>query len=271
VTAGRAQPTRLLDPLRLEATSAGIFTDFDGTISNIVPLPGDARPLPGAVEVLHRLARVYARVAVVSGRPASFLAAQLDLAVHRSGLLAVGMYGMEQTDGTGAVVVRPGLEEWRDKVEEAADRFAAGSPAAVLVERKGLGVTFHWRNAPAAAQASGQLAERLAAELGLELRRGRMAVELTAAGGWDKGVAVATLCKGLRSALFAGDDSGDMLAFEALDRLAKSSGLHAVKVAVENLEAPSALAKAADLRVNEPAGVLSLLRFLAGELPRGWT
>jgi trehalose 6-phosphate phosphatase len=268
VKAGGAPPAGLLDPLRLEPEKTGVFTDFDGTVSDIVPVPGDARPLPGVVDVLHHLAGRYARVAVVSGRPASFLAAQLDLAGRRSGLLAVGMYGMEETDGSGPVSVRPGLEEWRSKVAEAADRFAAGSPPAVSVERKGLGVTFHWRNAPAAAGASAALAERLAAQLGLELRRGRMAVELTAPGGWDKGVAVTTLCGGLSNAFFAGDDSGDLLAFEALDRLAESSGLYAVKVAVENGEASTALAQAADLRVSEPAAVLSLLSFLAVELPR---
>jgi trehalose 6-phosphate phosphatase len=253
----------LLDPLRLDPAGAGIFTDFDGTISDIVARPGDARPLAGATGILHRLAGTYARVAVVSGRPASFLAAQLDLAGHRSGLLAVGLYGMEETDGEGTVIVRPGLEQWRAKVEDAAARFEAASPAGVSVERKGLGVTFHWRNAPAAGAGSAELAARLAAELGLELRSGRMAVELTAPGGWDKGVAITALCDGLRSALFAGDDSGDLLAFEALDRLADTRGLHAVKVAVENREAPGALAEAADLRVGEPEGVVALLRILA--------
>jgi trehalose-6-phosphatase len=94
-----------------------------------------------------------------------------------------------------------------------------------------------------------------------------MAVELTAPGGWDKGVAVTALCEGLGRALFAGDDSGDLLAFEALDRLARSRGLGAVKVAVANREAPTALAQAADLLVSGPAGVLLLLSFLAGDDP----
>ena len=47
--------------------------DFDGTLSPIVADPADARPLTGAPELLAELARSFAVVAVVSGRPAAFL------------------------------------------------------------------------------------------------------------------------------------------------------------------------------------------------------
>ena len=50
-----------------------LFTDFDGTLAPIVTDPATARPAPGAIEALARLAGRYRRVAVVSGRPLEFL------------------------------------------------------------------------------------------------------------------------------------------------------------------------------------------------------
>ena len=66
-----------LDILRRELPTAGVFVDFDGTLSPIVPSAADARPLPGVGEVLLDLTRLAGRLAVVSGRPVSYLAEHL--------------------------------------------------------------------------------------------------------------------------------------------------------------------------------------------------
>ena len=62
-----------LEPLLAPGARAGIFSDFDGTLAEIVPEPADARPLPGAKELLGKLARALEVVAVVSGRSAGQL------------------------------------------------------------------------------------------------------------------------------------------------------------------------------------------------------
>src|SRR3712207_3873277 len=54
----------------LEVERAGIFLDFDGTVSEIVPVASEARPVPGAPEVLEELAGALSLVALVSGRSA---------------------------------------------------------------------------------------------------------------------------------------------------------------------------------------------------------
>ena len=61
-----------LDRLRARAAEAALCLDFDGTLAPIVDDPADAEALPGTVELLGRLARRFAAVAVVSGRPARF-------------------------------------------------------------------------------------------------------------------------------------------------------------------------------------------------------
>ncbi len=58
-----------LEALRRSPATAGLFVDFDGTLSPIVASAQDARPLPGAVDVLADLSARLGRVAVVSGRP----------------------------------------------------------------------------------------------------------------------------------------------------------------------------------------------------------
>jgi trehalose 6-phosphate phosphatase len=57
-----------------QARTAAVCLDFDGTLAPIVDDPNKARPLPGAVELLECLAARFAAVALISGRPADYLA-----------------------------------------------------------------------------------------------------------------------------------------------------------------------------------------------------
>ena len=60
--------------LAARADQVALCLDFDGTISPIVDDPEAARPLAGVVELLGPLADRFAAVALVSGRPADYLA-----------------------------------------------------------------------------------------------------------------------------------------------------------------------------------------------------
>lgn len=64
------QAARLVE----RAQKVALCLDFDGTLSPIVEDPQAARPLPGIVELLGPLAERFAAVALVSGRPAAYLA-----------------------------------------------------------------------------------------------------------------------------------------------------------------------------------------------------
>jgi trehalose 6-phosphate phosphatase len=56
------------------AGEVALCLDFDGTLSPIVDDPQAARPLHGIVELLEPLANRFAAVALISGRPAAYLA-----------------------------------------------------------------------------------------------------------------------------------------------------------------------------------------------------
>jgi len=230
----------------------------------VVPDPAAARPLPAAAEVLAALARRFGRVAVVSGRPAAFLAEHLGLGAGRapSALRVVGLYGLELVSGGGQVVVTPEAEAWRPVVARAAAAAEASAPAGARVERKGLSVTLHWREVPEAEEWASRTVGTLAAELGLAAHPARMSVELRPPLAVDKGTVVAGLAEGFAIVAYLGDDVGDLPAFEALDDLA-ASGVSTAKVGVTSPEAPPDLLAVSDVILDGPEAALALLEELA--------
>lgn len=240
-----------------------VLTDFDGTLAPIVGDPEDAAPVPGVVEVLHALARRFRTVAVVSGRPASFLVPRLGIGDGRSGLRAVGSYGAEQVDADGTVHSRLASPEEHEAVELAAAALEAGAGPGVEVERKRWSVAVHWRAAPSLAPASEELAARTARRFGLAVHPARMAAELMVPGAPDKGSAVAALALGASAACFLGDDSGDLPAFAALEEMRQGGRARTVSVAVASDESPRGLVEAADLVLDGPAQAAAFLATLA--------
>jgi trehalose 6-phosphate phosphatase len=249
--------TELLAPFRADADGSGVFTDFDGTLAPIVDDPADARPLPGVVEALGRLAGAFGRVGVISGRPATFLRSHLG----GHGLFLSGLYGLEFVGDDGEVKAIDEAEEWRAVVERLVADADAG--AGLAVERKGLAVTVHYRSDRSQEAAARAWVEQQAEATGLVVHPARMSYELRPPLQRDKGTVLDEAAEGRRQVCFLGDDRGDLSAFDALDRLAEK-GVTVVRVGVESPEAPEELLARADVVVDGPEGSLSLLRALLG-------
>lgn len=268
--AGRAG----LAALTAEPESALVAVDFDGTLAPIVPDPERARPHPGAVPALARLAGRVRAVAVITGRPAATVVRLGGLAdaglAGLAGLTVLGAYGAERWDGaTGTLSTPPphaGVAAAREELPGLVGRL--GQPAGVHIEDKGGALAVHTRRAADPAGAFEALREPLAAlasRLGLALEPGRYVLELRPPG-MDKGAALTALVRetGARAVLYAGDDLGDLAAFEAVDAL-RGAGVAGLRVCSASTEVTE-LAKAADLTVDGPAGVAALLASLADSL-----
>jgi trehalose 6-phosphate phosphatase len=238
--------------LRRDPSATALFLDFDGTLAPIVTAAADARPLPGTADVLTALAEHYAVVAVVSGRPLSFLSAHLPPAIERHGL-----YGLEAVLD-GAPVAHPEAEAWRPVVDAVAADAAAGAPPGVDIEHKGLSLTLHFRRHPDLAGVTRGWATAAADRSGLELRAAKMSLELHPPVAVDKGTVVRDRSQGMATVAFVGDDVGDLPAFAALDDL-RAQGVATVKVVVRTSETAPALLGHADVSVDGPAGALDLL------------
>jgi trehalose 6-phosphate phosphatase len=205
----------------------------------------------GAREVLGDLAGRYRLVAVVTGRRSEEAAALVGVPHLRY----LGLYGMEED-----------APELVTALVSTAESAAAVVPEA-WVEDKGVSLAVHYRQAPDSSDARARLLVALqpvATRGGLELIEGKMVLELVPPGRPMKGGAVERLRgqHALDGVLYAGDDHADLDAFATLDRLA-GEGVHTVKVAVRGPETPPALEEAADLVVEEPSGLIALLRQLA--------
>ncbi|MDN4174632.1 trehalose-phosphatase [Nocardioides sp. SOB77] len=257
------------------ADRAVVGLDFDGTLSPIVDDPTQAHIHPDAPEVLVDLAEVVAAVAVVTGRPAR---QALDLggleevgnAIGDAGkeLYLFGQYGNERWSSTRRRIVSPRPPHGLATFLRDLPRALRGAGAAdAWVEHKGLAHAVHTRRLPDPEGAFERLLpvlRDLAGRNGLVLEPGRNVIEVRAPG-MDKGKAVDALVAevGAGAFLFAGDDLGDLEAFDAVAALGKD-GLPTLLVCSASDEV-SALVERADVVVHGPEGVLELLRRLAAD------
>ncbi|HZO62420.1 MAG TPA: trehalose-phosphatase, partial [Gaiellaceae bacterium] len=224
-------------------TSAALL-DVDGTLAPIVDRPEDAGVPEETRSLLRDLAGRYALVACVSGRTE----ADARRVVGVEELVYVGEHG---------VGFDPHADEWQEEL----DRLVGESDWEPEPERKGFSAAFHYRTADdqAGAIAALRTVERRAVELGLRPRWGRKVLEVLAPVAANKGTAVRTLLgeRGIRRALYAGDDATDLEAFRGLDGLDL-----AVRVAVVSDEGPNELGEAADVIVGGTQELTELLRSL---------
>lgn len=246
------RPEEAIEVLAAEPSRAGLFLDFDGTLAPIVEDPARARMPPEVRPVLADLTGALGLVAVVSGRPAAFLAEH----VRVPGVALLGLYGMERWRD-GHVDADPAAASWRARVQEARTRMqdALRGADGVWVEDKGLTVAVHWRNAPDREAAEDEvelLVAALASETGLCIEPGKLVLELRPPVAWDKAraVEVAAAERGLAALVFVGDDLGDVPAFVATRAL----GGMAVAVGGDR-ETPVELLAVADAVLPGPAAV----------------
>lgn len=254
------------------AAETVVGLDFDGTLSPIVDDPALAHIHPDAGPVLVDLAAQVRAVAVITGRPARQALAlggldEVGNAVGDSGkdLYVLGQYGNERWTSTDRRVIGPrppsGLATFERELTRTLRRLDADE---AYVEDKGLAVAVHTRRLADPDAAFERLLPELrdlAASHDLVVEPGRSVIEVRSPG-MHKGVAVRGLVEELdaRGFLFAGDDLGDLEAFEAVEAL-RADGL-ATLLVCSSSEEESALVERADVVVAGPDGVLDLLRQL---------
>jgi trehalose 6-phosphate phosphatase len=217
-----------LEALAAAPATSALVLDFDGVLAPIVEDP-EASAMPAeTTESLTRLVACLGLVAVISGRPASFL---IDR-VRAPGVALLGSYGMERVSD-GRLHLDPAVQGWLGAVAAAGRSLAAelqGAPG-IRIEAKPASVAVHWRQAPdrvAAASLVRAAAGRAAAQTGLRQTPGKLVEELQPPVDIDKGSAVAALLTAARpqAVAYAGDDLGDLPAL----RVVREAGGYALVV-----------------------------------------
>ena len=243
--------------------------DFDGTLAPIVDDPANAHVHPDSLTALERLGDRLGGVAIVTGRPVEKVL-ELGSFRGRHGLarLAVrGQYGAERWSAVDDVVTTPDAPEViAQLVADLPAWLAERGLDGARLEDKTLAVGVHTRGgAPDLFErVRGPLTE-LAHGLGLTVEPGRQVIELRAVA-TDKGVALRDLVDRLGSevVVYAGDDLGDVPAYDAVDAL-EAEGITGFRVCSSSPEQDALLARA-DVVLDGPDGVAAWLTELADAL-----
>lgn len=225
-----------------------LVSDFDGTLSEIVPSPDEARPVDGAVAVLETLARTLLKVAILSSRSTK----QLRLLLPVAGVELMGDYGL-----------RGLAEQDAEKLREfnaLASRAISTWPGVHLESKPG-STSVHYRAAPVARASLAETLVPLAEQMGLLAAFGRAVLEVRPRVA-DKSTSAARLVREVQpqGVIYLGDDENDRAVFELLTRLP----VQHFSVGVASGEVRRELFTACDLIVDAPAEAVELLSQLAG-------
>jgi trehalose 6-phosphate phosphatase len=268
-TGGILRPVEALQPLLADPARSAVLCDIDGVLAPIVRRADEARVSQRVSLLLGRLARRFGLVACISGRSA----ADARRLVGVGGIAYAGSHGAELLEPGAA---RPRTDEAFKRWEGRVKSFVSERDTPdlrrlrVRIEDKGPIAAFHWRGVPDEDAARERL-EQLAAEAGadgLAAHWGRKVLEVRPPVKFDKGQAVRSLVESAsaRAAMFAGDDTTDLDAFDALTELRQEGALEAaVLVGVRSDEGPPAIVERADLVVDGVDGFTQVLAVLAGQ------
>lgn len=249
-----------------------VCSDFDGVLSPIVRDPDAAWASEEAVTALARLGGHVGKIAVITGRPARKAVAlgRLDRREGLEDLSVLGVYGFERWDAVTGEYAEP-LPP--DSVGAAAAELpgilAALGFTDARVEDKRLSIGVHTRelsDPQAALAALEQPLKDLAARHDLRVEPGKFVLELRTPG-VGKGDAVRTLVieEEPKAVVFAGDDLGDIPAFEAVLDLRRAHRIEGLLICSGSTE-QDALVALCDVVVEGPLGVARLLEALADEI-----
>jgi len=262
----QAEITRVLQQHPL-----GLLFDIDGTLSPIAPTPDEARLYPGVAELLHE-AQKYAHVGIITGR-AVVDGTQL---VNVDGLTYIGTHGLEWCDShqTGQRRVElipeafPYVEPGK-AVLDVAERELADLPG-IIVERKSVGGTIHYRLTPNPEEARIRILAMLEApaqHAHMKIGEGKRAIEVLAPLTINKGQALRRFVEQfkLRGIIFAGDDRTDLDAVLAVKQL-RQEGFAAHAIVVQHPDTLPALLEHADTLVQEVEGMVQQLKEMVNQL-----
>jgi trehalose 6-phosphate phosphatase len=224
-----------------------LVTDFDGTLSEVVPDPAKSVALPEAVTALQRLAHLLRAVIVLSARTAEELVGLVPV----KGVRLIGDSGIGE----------PGTKERRalDQFNAEAAKLLADIPG-VWIEIKPASTTVHFRNAEMSGEEVLARLRPLLKATGMYGALGRKVIEIHSpfAG---KGSALTVLLEEITpgGVVCLGDSENDRPVFELVSELA----IPHLCVGVSSPEVPPDLFHRCDIVVDGPKEAAAFLTLIA--------
>ena len=248
----------------------GLVFDIDGTLSPISPTPETAYLYPGVADMLDSL-RQHAHVAIMTGRGLRDGARIVNV----DNVTYIGTHGLEWSDGlptTHEVRIVPEALRYVEPGKQLLDlvqQHLDGLPG-VIVQRKTVGGTLHYRGAAHPEQTREQLLALLTEptqRAGMRLGEGKMIVEVLSPLAINKGQAIRSYVQrfSLRGLVFAGDDRTDLDAILEAERL-REEGYATCSIVVKHSDTLLELLAHADVIVQGVEGMTQLMQEMVQEL-----
>jgi trehalose 6-phosphate phosphatase len=253
-------------PQKIRSEPWGLFTDIDGTISEMVEHPKTAITRPGCAVALDTLAHQLA-VVVVTGR--DIKSARRMVGIDNA--IYFGNHGIERWEN-GTLEVTPEARPYVSRLQWVAEALSQRLDIpGVVVEDKVVGLSVHYRLAEepdAARSAILSAVKAVDTKAWMEVREGKMVVELRLPVAIDKGTSVQSIVreKQLRGAIVLGDDTTDIDAFRAARRLQEGGDFTGVSIAVVGNETPVVVVNEATYTLPGTVAVEGFLVWLSREL-----
>ncbi len=241
----------VFEELKKFPDKSAVFLDFDGTLSEITPIPEEAILFSGMKQVLEKISKKFF-VAIVSGR---------NLEEVRN---LVGLHGIAYSGNHGAeffihenYFIDPAVEEKLPVLKEffrVLKRETVLKKKGVLLENKKLGFVVNYCLSPELRREIEEVLVSKCPDNGFRVFPGHNIFNIVLDTAVSKGTAVKTLIDYSQASkgFYAGDDLTDLDAFSALPK-----GF--LKIAVKNPETPKEVIKNADLVLNRVEGVKKFL------------
>jgi trehalose 6-phosphate phosphatase len=224
-----------------------LVTDFDGTLSDVVPDPAKSVALPEAITALQRLAHLLRAVIVLSARTAEELVGLVPV----RGVRLIGDSGIGE----------PGTKEKRalDRFNAEAAKLLAGIPG-VWIEIKPASTTVHFRNAELSGDEVLARLRPLLKATRLYGVLGRKVIEVHSPSA-GKGSALVALLEEVRpgGVVCLGDSENDRPVFELVSGLT----IPHLCVGVSSPEVPPDLFQRCDVVVEGPKEAAAFLTLIA--------
>lgn len=265
---GVETPPNLLDNFEraldgLDNESLALVTDFDGTLSEFVPVLDNAVIHPDALSPIGRLAARLRLTAVMSGRAAQ----DVEQRVGIDGVVYVGNHGAEQIEG-GVLSAAEGVEAAESQLQELLHYLArAAYDPGLVLENKRYSASLHYRIASEEASVIERLRGAIRAlpdDGDFEFYWGNKILEIRRRNGVNKGTALDRLIRDrvLDRVIFLGDDTTDADALRALRERRASGDIQGLGIAVIQDGTPDSVLENADYSLNGVPEVAAFLRRL---------
>lgn len=254
----------------LRRNPSGLFTDIDGTISQVARVPSEAFVSDSPRTSLRAIGSVISIVGAITGRGAADAAGMLGL----DGTVVIGNHGYERLQG-GERLIHPSAIGSRASVATCTnllDGIVEATPrlANVVIENKDLSASVHYR----LLEDQGRTVELLRQLVGsisefheLDVTEGKFVYEIRPRALVNKGTAIHDIATELElsGVVYLGDDVTDVDAFRALQTL-RSPEVETLSVGIVSAETHAIVRDSADVLIEGVDGCLALLAGVAEEL-----